>query len=308
LTTASPDDERSMDEPRDPEVDDSLLANVRAARPQMLIAVTLESGDAEEGGAEDSGSFVAADIRATRESGSDVEGGTEDRADQLNARSVQASSTKLGEITTPPIETKSPVERRAPLGTSAVGTRRETVARVETHPIGGMPGEQHSTIARRPPVPASSTGVLALHGGSDQRVRSRVDTERPSVAQSPAGVYGHTLEEHPVELPALDNMLVHETGRFDDRAVQRVVSQHKRSVASCYDRSLKVGGSLDGRLEIEISVLPTGYVSSAENRSPAFQGTELARCVSTTMRQWRFPPFAGEPVLVSVPFLFHARL
>jgi TonB family protein len=58
---------------------------------------------------------------------------------------------------------------------------------------------------------------------------------------------------------------------------------------------------------MEVAVDPSGSVSAAEVRSPTFQGTELGRCVSATIRRWRFPPFEGDLQRVDVPFVFRSR-
>jgi TonB family protein len=107
-------------------------------------------------------------------------------------------------------------------------------------------------------------------------------------------------------LPAVSDVPLAETGRLDRPTVQRVVRTHQRAVAACYDRSLRLGERVTGRIEVEIFVEPSGSITDAEIRTGAFATTELAKCVMTSIRRWRFPPFLGEAQRIAVPFLFSA--
>ena len=48
---------------------------------------------------------------------------------------------------------------------------------------------------------------------------------------------------------------------------------------------------------LELTVKPTGLVGGM-NLSPHID-TELTECVRTTVTRWKFPPFAGESVVVT---------
>jgi hypothetical protein len=184
---------------------------------------------------------------------------------------------------------------RAETPATRTPTANERVAASDTPPIG--PGAPSTTLKK--------LEEGAIREGSVQRASVPSPGDPQRTKSGPLAL--EHAKEQPVVLPMVDGP-ASETGTFDPRTVQTVVRAQRKSVAACYDRSLRVGERLDGRLEIEISVLPTGGVSLAEVRSPAFQGTELARCVSQTIRRWRFPPFQGDPQRVGVPFVFRAPL
>lgn len=114
-----------------------------------------------------------------------------------------------------------------------------------------------------------------------------------------------TRDAMPVRLGQSLEIPVAETGEFDAVLVERIVGSNKKSVESCYTRSIKRGEKLDGRFEVEIAVLASGNVSTADVLSRGFQGTKLAKCVSETIRGWKFPPFNGEAQRVEVPFLLY---
>jgi hypothetical protein len=86
-----------------------------------------------------------------------------------------------------------------------------------------------------------------------------------------------------------------ETGRFDQGTILRVVSANKRSVTDCYARSLKGDGSKPkkGKVEILVTVQPSGVVQGAAIDTQEFRGTELGKCIAEAVGRWRFPPFGG---------------
>src|SRR5207249_4119356 len=76
------------------------------------------------------------------------------------------------------------------------------------------------------------------------------------------------------KLPASGNTVAAETGTMDPTIVLSVVSTNKRSVSSCYNRSLKGGkGSRGGKLELLVTVQPTGTVSDTQVQSSEFRGS-----------------------------------
>jgi hypothetical protein len=98
--------------------------------------------------------------------------------------------------------------------------------------------------------------------------------------------------------------LLAETGNFDPTTVLRVVSANKRSVTSCYARSLKGEKPKKGKLEILATIATTGIVTASVIDTAEFKGTELGRCISEAVGRWRFPPFRGnESRRVLLPFL-----
>ena len=104
-------------------------------------------------------------------------------------------------------------------------------------------------------------------------------------------------------LPAPTGAPVTETGRFDQGLVQQVVAENKVAIAACYNRALKSGRSRRGKLELRVTIEPTGVVSSASVTNRRFRNTEVARCISETVQRWRFPPFEGRARQADLPFV-----
>ncbi len=69
----------------------------------------------------------------------------------------------------------------------------------------------------------------------------------------------------------------------------------------CYERALKKNSALQMQsglgVMLELTVKATGAVQGM-NLSPHVDA-DLTECVRTTVTRWKFPPFAGEPVVVT---------
>ena len=90
-------------------------------------------------------------------------------------------------------------------------------------------------------------------------------------------------------------------GAIDPREASRVVKQGAQALQKCYERALKKNSALQMQsglgVLLELTVKPTGLVQGM-NLSPHVD-TDLTECVRTTVSRWKFPPFAGESVVVT---------
>ncbi len=85
--------------------------------------------------------------------------------------------------------------------------------------------------------------------------------------------------------------------------ITKVVNARKRSVLICYQQSLKGQEDLRGKLEIRVTVDPSGKVRSATVETSAFKGSKLGRCIAGKIQDWRFPTFSGDTQQILVPFV-----
>jgi hypothetical protein len=97
-----------------------------------------------------------------------------------------------------------------------------------------------------------------------------------------------------------------------DLEIRLVALRHASEIQHCYvTRGLSVNPSLAGMVEIELKVLPSGRVDSANVAASALAGPgreEVEACISTTVKNWRFErgPFVTETIVY--PFdLVHDR-
>jgi hypothetical protein len=90
-------------------------------------------------------------------------------------------------------------------------------------------------------------------------------------------------------------------GDLNPKEASRVVKQGAQALQKCYERALKKNAALQVQsglnVMLEITVKPTGIVKEM-NLTPKVD-SEMVECVRTTVARWKFPPFAGEPVVVA---------
>jgi hypothetical protein len=98
-----------------------------------------------------------------------------------------------------------------------------------------------------------------------------------------------------------DGDLVLGKGDLNPAEASRVVRRGAQALQKCYERALKKSTALQMQsglgVLLELTVKPTGAVQSM-NLSPHVDN-DLTECVRTTVARWKFPPFAGEPVVVT---------
>lgn len=97
-----------------------------------------------------------------------------------------------------------------------------------------------------------------------------------------------------------------------DRDVRLTALRNARTVTRCYvDEGLRRAPGLEGVVEVELVIEATGIVSEVKVSSATLRGPgahEVAACIATVARQWRFErgPFAVETVVF--PFVLRPQM
>ncbi len=90
-------------------------------------------------------------------------------------------------------------------------------------------------------------------------------------------------------------------GALDPKEASRVVKQGAQALQRCYERALKKNAALQMQsglgVLLELTVRPNGLVQGM-SLTPQVDA-DLSECVRTTVTRWKFPPFAGESVVVT---------
>jgi hypothetical protein len=101
-------------------------------------------------------------------------------------------------------------------------------------------------------------------------------------------------------LPKEDGDIVLGKGALDPKDASRVVKQGAQALQKCYERALKKNSALQMQsglgVMLELTVKPTGTVQEM-NLTPHVD-VDLTECVRTTVARWKFPPFAGDSIVV----------
>ena len=94
----------------------------------------------------------------------------------------------------------------------------------------------------------------------------------------------------------------------NDRDIRLAALRHASDVKRCYEREgLTRDPRLSGTLDVTVTVLATGVVSDASVASDDMRGVgarEVAKCLTTAIRNWRFDrgPYVVETIVF--PFRF----
>jgi hypothetical protein len=97
-----------------------------------------------------------------------------------------------------------------------------------------------------------------------------------------------------------------------DRDVRLTALRNTRSIHRCYvDEGLRRQPKLEGVIEIDLTIEPTGIVSEVKVSSATLTGPgsrEVAACIATLARQWRFDRGPYETETVVFPFVLRPQI
>ena len=94
-------------------------------------------------------------------------------------------------------------------------------------------------------------------------------------------------------------------GSVDRNAIKRVVLRNKKQLERCHSRVLQGDPSIQGRILVEW-VIEGSRVTSVRIKGNQSGSSQLANCVMSRLKNWRFPGAvpAGGAGVVSFPFVF----
>jgi hypothetical protein len=91
-------------------------------------------------------------------------------------------------------------------------------------------------------------------------------------------------------------------GSLTPAEMLQVVTRGKPNLTRCYETALRGSGSTDTvRLDVEVSVSPSGNVTSVKTSGQGLPG--MNNCIERTVKMWRFPA-SGEAAATRFPLLF----
>ncbi len=98
------------------------------------------------------------------------------------------------------------------------------------------------------------------------------------------------------------------TGTIDARRVSAFIRSKQSEVRRCYERRLKHNNFLQGVLDTQIHIHPSGRVMSVSFSQDTLHDPVVNSCVSRVVKKWQFPSPTGGAVKISNPFRFEPRL
>ena len=75
------------------------------------------------------------------------------------------------------------------------------------------------------------------------------------------------------------------------------------TVKRCFFAEKKAAGTLPSRVNVFFTVMPTGKVASARVTTAEYKGTTLDSCLGRAFKGITFPPFEGDPLSMTYPFI-----
>ena len=75
------------------------------------------------------------------------------------------------------------------------------------------------------------------------------------------------------------------------------------TVKRCFFAEKNATGSLPSRVNVYFTVMPTGKVASARVTTAEYKGTTLDSCLGRAFKGISFPPFEGDPLTMTYPFI-----
>ncbi|MBN2361208.1 MAG: AgmX/PglI C-terminal domain-containing protein [Deltaproteobacteria bacterium] len=93
-------------------------------------------------------------------------------------------------------------------------------------------------------------------------------------------------------------------GGLTSNQIGVVVSENQEGIKRCATAETKYGLELPPAITVAIKIDRSGAVTHAVANEAKYRNSQLARCLVSMVRKWRFPEFTGEPMEVEIPFKF----
>ncbi len=91
---------------------------------------------------------------------------------------------------------------------------------------------------------------------------------------------------------------------IDQQKLADFVRARMGLIKACYENALKRNPSLRGKITIRFTILQTGGLADISTSVNTLAASDVAACITGTMRTWRTQFRPGGPVTVEYPFVF----
>lgn len=85
--------------------------------------------------------------------------------------------------------------------------------------------------------------------------------------------------------------------------IQKVIAEKQSAMKLCLAEASRSNESLRGRMEVQLTIAPTGKVTEASITSAKFKSSTMGACTVKRVQSWKFPRFNGTPVTVAFPYV-----
>ncbi|HXU73721.1 MAG TPA: AgmX/PglI C-terminal domain-containing protein [Polyangia bacterium] len=95
-------------------------------------------------------------------------------------------------------------------------------------------------------------------------------------------------------------------GSLDPSVIAKEIRSRLGAIKACYEAGLKRNPNIGGKVQLRFEISSVGKVTSAEIENDTMHDDEVASCITSRVKTWRFPAPAGGSVQFSYPFIFQA--
>ena len=181
-------------------------------------------------------------------------------------------------------------------------TLKDVVSNIDA--VGGKSGHSHGAFKVAGTLAALKGGKvnLATGGGGDIGTLSGKEIAGNGVGKLRGRGGGGHVRGRVSGIRALARV----SGSLSRSQVLKVINEHLGQIQGCYERALTHHPGLGGKIEFQWTVLASGRVSTARERSSSMNDAKVSRCIIHVIKRMRFPRPKGGSVTIAYPFMFRS--
>ena len=96
-------------------------------------------------------------------------------------------------------------------------------------------------------------------------------------------------------------------GTIDPKKVTSFMNARFSQVKQCYEHRLKTKPFLEGKLDLNINISPSGKVTAITVNRDSVRDAEMLGCVKRTIQGWQFPEPDGGRVIIAKAYSFKKK-
>ncbi len=86
--------------------------------------------------------------------------------------------------------------------------------------------------------------------------------------------------------------------------ISRAITSHEKDIRDAYHRELLKHPGIEGEIAVSFTVTPDGDVVDVKVDKSTLNWPPLETEILSRIGSWKFPPFKGEPIPATVPYVF----
>jgi hypothetical protein len=215
----------------------------------------------------------------------------------------------------PEAEARAAAERRARLAADVqkmgvlkiLGAKGENGSVADLVKGGDVSGDADKVFAQVGGVGVAGAGAGGLRSAKGAGGTGSLRGGGSLRASGPGEVgTGERGGERAVKAVVKDSAPTDVDGSLDPSIIAKEIRSRLGAIKACYEAGLKRNPNIGGKVQLRFEISSVGKVTSAEIENDTMHDEEVASCITSRVKTWRFPAPAGGSVQFSYPFIFQA--